>query len=200
MIDPARSEQTPTWFPGEAPSGLRPRAPVGQIEPEAFYAANLTLRRLRFFIDLLSEGYRQALRPDPQLPVLRSERIALGIDLPELDTVPLWSARRADGTVSVPFTEYILGQIWAILDAVAADANPGSPRALETLRETRLALARAMERAGLSPGPQSSLPRLRDFFVPEAVLEEICGPAGLLQETLRQAEALLRTGTAGAGH
>jgi len=69
-------------------------------------------------------GARQALRPHVEPRSLRAERIALGIDLPELDAAPLWSTRRADGKISIPFVEYLLGQIWVSLESFCAGIGP----------------------------------------------------------------------------
>src|SRR3989441_7793524 len=78
-----------------------PSPPPGGRYEERSRAAHspleLHVRRLRYFMDLLETGYRHALQPDPLPLSLRAERIALGIDVPELDTVPLWSVKRADG-------------------------------------------------------------------------------------------------------
>jgi hypothetical protein len=150
----------------------------------------LQLRRLRYFSRLLAAGYRQALDPDPFPDTLRLERLALGIDVPELDTVPAWSVRREDGAVSVPFIEYLLAQVCGCLEALCPPGSEerGHPdfargrRLLEPIRST------------VSPGdspPAAGLPRLGEVFVPPAVLERLCGWHGLLDLILRRCESAI---------
>jgi hypothetical protein len=182
--------------PGDAPAvGLLGERKDGVLPPVA-----LEVRRLHYFVDLLGAGYGHALRPDPLFRSLRAERIALGIDLPELDTVPLWSIRRGDGTVSIPFIEFILAQIRNALDRIRALADaPRSGVSRETI--ARLGgLVRLLDETELVGEATPSLPRLADTFVPGELLERLCGPDGLLPEIVRQCEALLDAMVAGPGH
>src|SRR2546428_4144244 len=95
----------------------------------------LQVRRLRYFMDLLETGYRHALLPDPLPLSLRAERVALGIDVPELDTVPLWSVKRSDGAVAIPFVEFIVTQICRSLGGTADEAGlSGSAAGDERIR------------------------------------------------------------------
>ncbi|HXH29115.1 MAG TPA: hypothetical protein VNL37_08730 [Candidatus Polarisedimenticolia bacterium] len=151
----------------------------------------LRFRRLRYFHSLLEAGYRSALRPDPLPRSLRPERIALGIDLPELDTVPLWAARRDDGTISIPFVEYILGQIGGLLADFERELGPMPVRDAAELVENRRKLCRVL--VTLDPGGESAreLPRLSDLFLSEATLRDLCGPAGLMERIVTQCEDLL---------
>jgi len=131
---------------------------------------------------------------------LRAERIALGIDLPELDTVPLWSIRGSDRTVSIPFIEFILGQIREALDRIRAQADaPRSGVSRETIAGLG-ALIRLLDETELVGAATPPLPRLADTFVPEELLDRLCGPDGLLAGTVRQCEALLDAMVAGPGH
>jgi hypothetical protein len=162
--------------------------------------ADLQLRSLRYFLDLLDAGYRHALAPDPLTRSLRAERIALGIDLPELDTVPLWAMRRDDGSVSIPFIEFILGQIGQTVEALCSDPAYALTPEAEDLAGERRALGRVLERIVPAGDPVPSLPRLRDLFAPESLLEELCGTGGILERVARGAESLLKYRLADTGH
>ncbi|MCI0656426.1 MAG: hypothetical protein L0170_05075 [Acidobacteria bacterium] len=74
------------------------------------------LSRMRYFHDLLEQGYRHALQPGEDPDTLRTRRVALGISLPELDLVPLWSRRAQDGTFSIPFIDFLLDQFLESLE------------------------------------------------------------------------------------
>jgi hypothetical protein len=112
------------------------------------------------------------------------ERLALGIDWPELDAVALWSVRCGDGTIAIPFIEYILAR--------ARDA------AVKFGAECRGdALARAIDEldvavAGIVPagGPPTSLPRLEDVYVPEEAIAHLCNKGGILDRVVECCEAL----------
>ncbi len=192
---------------GNVPSRIE-ELPVGAVEVGeglerhgvVISPAVMSLRRLRYFIDLLVAGHHHALNPEPLFPSLRGERIALGIDLPELDTVPLWSARRADGAVSIPFIEFILGQIDQGVDAICGDpASASSPDARNLLRGRR-ALARVIKEVSPKGDPAPAFPRLRDLFVPGPLLDELCGPGGLTDQILQHCESLLAAGSSVPGH
>ena len=161
----------------------------------------LHVRRLRYFMDLLETGYRQALLPDPLPLSLRAERVALGIDVPELDTVPLWSVKRSDGAVAIPFVEFIVTQICRSLGATADEAGLSGSAAGEELILARGALRCILEQA--SPGSATAapdLPRLGDLFLSRDLLEEVCGPKGVLEAITGQCEALLAVEPVRPGH
>ena len=163
--------------------------------PAIISFAAMTRRRLRYFIDLMVAGYQHALNPDPLIPSLRSERIALGIDLPELDTVPLWSARRSDGAVSIPFIEFILGQVDQSLSEIGGDPESVNAIEIRNLQRARRAIARVLKEVSPKGDPPPAYPRLRDLYVPAPILEELCGPEGLGEQVLRRCAALgQRTG------
>lgn len=169
-----------------------PSQPVPPLQARA----RLQLHRMRYFRDLLAAGFRHALAPDPQSRSLRSERIALGIDLPELDTVPLWSVRRDDGTISIPFIEFLLGQIGCTLDWFCAEPALTSHETAEELAAARRAITSVIDQAGPEGEPVSDLPRLGDVYMSEGVLESLCGRHGFLNPVVDRCEALL----AGAQH
>jgi len=161
----------------------------------------LHLRRLHYFMDLLETGYRHALQPDPLPRSLRADRIALGIDVPELDTVPLWSLKRGDGAVAIPFVEFIVTQISRTLEAIADDGSLSGSAAGDDLLLARGALRRLLEQA--SPGSSTAtpdLPRLGDIFLSREILDEVCSPKGLLGTIAGQCEALLATESIRPGH
>jgi len=178
--------------------------PGGRFEDHprpAHLPVELYVRRLRYFMDLLESGYRYAVLPDPLPLSQRAERIALGIDVPELDTVPLWSVKRADGAVAIPFVEFIVTQICRTLEATADEAGLSGSAAGEDLVLARGALRRVLERA--SPGSATAapdLPRLGDIFLSRELLEEVCGPKGLLRTIASQCEALLALESTRPGH
>jgi hypothetical protein len=178
-----------------------PRSRFDAHPGAAHSPVELRLRHLRYFTDLLEAGYRQALRPDPLPKTLRADRIALGIDVPELDAVPLWSTTRADGAMAIPFVEFIMAQICGALKGIVDDAGPASGAIGEELMLARGTLRRVLEIA--SPGIAAiapGLPRLGDIFLPRGVIDEICGPGGLLSEIVRQCEALLAVESVHPGH
>ena len=161
----------------------------------------LHVRRLHYFMNLLETGYRHALLPDPLPLSLRAERIALGIDVPELDTVPLWSVKRADGAVAIPFVEFIVTQICRTLEATADEAGLSGSAAGEELVLARGTLRRILEQG--SPGSATALPdlpRLGDIFLSRDLLEEVCGPNGILGEIAGQCDALLAVESVRPGH
>lgn len=138
----------------------------------------LELRRLRYFRDLLSAAWRHACGGSDPHVTLRSERIALGIDLPELDAVTLWSHRAADGTIAVPFIEYLVSQLRLVAATLSGHDEAVRRRARRPLRQLLRMLS---ERRDLDAG-HDALPRLRDVFLPEEWLERICAPGGIADQ------------------
>ena len=149
----------------------------------------------------LQTGFRHALQPDPLPRSLRPERIALGIDLPELDTVPLWSVRRADGAVAIPFVEFIISEISKTLQVIAVEAGLAGSAEGDDLVVARADLRRVLEQA--SPGSSTAapeLPRLGDIFLSRDLLEKVCGPEGILRTVVRRCEVLLAVDSARPDH
>jgi hypothetical protein len=153
--------------------------------------ARLQLHRMRYFRDLLAAGFRHALSPDPQSRSLRAERIALGIDLPELDTVPLWSVRREDGAISIPFIEFLLGQIGNAIDWFCAEPALTSHEVAEELAAARRAITSLIAQASPQSEPASELPRLNDVYMSEGLLASLCGKNGFLNPVVDRCEAML---------
>ncbi|MGH9750366.1 MAG: hypothetical protein ACRD6R_10630 [Candidatus Polarisedimenticolia bacterium] len=193
-IDPVGSSQPVFRDPGAL--GL---ASGARVRPAVHSHAEILVRRLRYYIDLLQTGYRHALRPDPLPRSLRSERIALGIDLPELDTVPLWSGRREDGAVSLPFIEFILGQIGETLEGLARSVVD-DPSACDALLEGRRELQAVQETIDPAGGTSPALPRLRDLYLRQEIVGPLCGPDGLLERQRGTCAALLPAEAPVSGH
>jgi hypothetical protein len=179
------------------PLGLGHPTPEAELRIPLHSPAEVNLRRLRYFIDLFETGFRHALRPDPQAGSLRAERIALGIDVPELDAVPLWSACHGDGTVSIPFIEFIANEIDRSIEAFALEMKGGDPGGAGGLRARGRALRLLLESAGLRAKEAPVLPRLGDVFLSQDALDEVCGPRGMLRLIVRQCEETLLTEVAG---
>jgi hypothetical protein len=164
----------------------RPRRP---LTPAALH-----LRTLRYYRELLGIGYRCALHPDPFPRSLRGERIALGIDVAELDTIPLWSTRRSDGALAIPMLGYILDsfsrcveEFYGAIDGVAAGDSGDAEEAHQALRDE---LAAVLPRAAMD----ASVARLADVYIPADRLRRLCGPNGVLERILTACEALLEAG------
>lgn len=181
--------------PGASTPGLGAN-PAARMHTDS----ELLLRRLRFYVDLLDTGYHQALRPDPLSRCLRAERIALGIDLPELDVVPLWSVRGRDGSVSVPFVEFILAQIAEALDALSIEASASDPQAAAEISATSEAVVATMRATRSGGMPLQTLPRLHDVYLPSSTLEALCGRDGRLAATVQLCERSLLLEGAGIEH
>lgn len=136
------------------------------------------LRRLRYFRDLLCTAWRHACGGSDPHVTLRSERTTLGIELPELDAVTLWSHRAGDGTIALPFVEYLLSQLRLSAATLSGHDEAVRRRAGRPLRRLLRMLS---ERHDLDAG-HAALPRLRDVFLPEEWLGEVCAPGGIADQ------------------
>jgi len=163
-------------------------APWGQADAR-LARTGLALRRLRYFQALLSDGFTASQSADLPSGTLRSERIALAIDRPELDAVALWTTRRDDGAIAIPFVEYLLGQFIGSLELFLADlSDPGAAAEVATLST---ALDLALKEANRRGDQALAVPQLGDSFLPGPLLERICGREGLLDRTVQRCEGLL---------
>jgi hypothetical protein len=163
-------------------------APVtSHVEDLDVAAAAVQLRRLRYFRDLLVSGFESTIWPDRSGRTLRRERLALGIDLPELDAVAVWSVRCGDGTLAIPFIDYILEQA---LDAAGHfapwDEGRGLGRGLERLE-------RALVYVAPAGAPPAALPRLEEVHVPESLVAGLCGVGGALDHLVAACELITLT-------
>lgn len=155
--------------------------------------AAMCLRSLRYYRELLAIGYHCALHPDPFPRTLRGERIALGIDLAELDTIPLWSNRRPDGAVAIPMAVFILERFGRCVDQFCAELDLDDPGELQGLLDARRDLRE--ELAAILPRQEqekdANLALLADIYIPNDRLQRLCGENGLLERILTGCEALL---------
>lgn len=146
-------------------------------------ASMLSLRHLHFYRNLLRLGFEGTIWPDRASRTLRGERLALGIDLPELDLVALWAVRCGDGRVSIPFIEYLLARVRATAARfLAVDHDRGVALRLARLDE---AIA-AMTPEGAPSG--NDLPRLDDVFLDETDAVRLCGSGGIVDLLLQACE------------
>jgi hypothetical protein len=146
------------------------------------------LSRMAYFRDLLEQGYRHALEPAEPADPLRSRRLALGIALPELDLVPIWSYRTLGGDFSIPFVDFLLDQFLRSLDrfrnGLRKERRGRAPLAWNEFPSTA--------ESGRSAGPNpAALPLLEERFLPERSLARLCGPGGTLSRILRRCESRL---------
>ena len=163
-------------------------APWGQADAR-MARTGLALRRLRYFQALMTDGFKASQSADLPTGTLRAERIALAIDRPELDAVALWTTRRDDGGVAIPFIEYLLGQFIGSLEMFLADlADHGAAAEVATLST---ALEIALKEANHRGDQALAVPQLGDSFLPGPFLDRICGNEGLLDRTVRCCEGLL---------
>jgi len=178
VVNPPESVTFPS--PGAAP----PAAVTGLAAGLGAAAAMIQLRRLRYYRDLLLQGFESTVSPDRPASTLRQERLALGIDHPELDAVALWSVRCGDGTVAIPFIEYILARAREAATTFRRKDEDGElARELERLDETLFAIAPA-------GGPVPALPRLEDVYVPEEDVAHLCGSGGILDRMVDCCEVM----------
>jgi hypothetical protein len=153
----------------------RPAEPVG-ID---MGAAMQSLRRLHFYRDLLRLGFEGTIWPDRGSRTLRQERLALGIDLPELDLVAVWATRCGDGRVAIPFIEYLLTQVRATASRLRATASQ-----VALVDEALAALAPE----GL---PADGLPRLGELPIAETEAVRLCGAGGVIDRLVACCEERL---------
>jgi len=190
MLEPISADRSPTSHHPLPVVGLA-AGTARQTRARTLSVAELSFRRMRYFIDLVLEGRHSALQSDLLSRSLRAARIALGIDVPELDVVPLCSCRQPDGTISIPFIQFIVGQIAQCADAFFTSIESASqPRsaAAQTHRQALQALLHEIDPGRTSPAPP---PRLTDVRLHPDLLDRLCGAQGLLKTLQEQCEGLL---------
>lgn len=161
-------------------------------------AAMVALRRLHFYRDLLRLGFEGTIWPDRASRTLRSERLALGIDLPELDLVALWATRCGDGRVAIPFIEYLLAKA---RETAARFLPVDQGREIAGHLDRLDAAIAGVSPGGVAPaGPGSdavststgarpdSLPRLGEVFILETDAVLLCGQGGIVDRLLQACE------------
>ncbi len=138
-----------------------------------------SLRCLRYFSALLTGAYQAAREGGVHQDTLRATRMDLGINIPELDVVMIWSTHPREGSVSIPFADFILGQILTAFEGFSSTLSEKgmADRALEYRR----ALSEALKEVTGGLDTTASLPRLTDQVLPEPVLAALCADGGLLE-------------------
>lgn len=129
--------------------------------------------RIGFFRDLLARALAHARGDRDGAETLRRERLELGIDRPELDTVPLWASRRWDGRVEIPWLGSVASELSLALDALRPEAGSEAARRVEQVRS----VLRSWEGAAADARDGVDV-----VAVPERLLVELSGPQGLLAE------------------
>lgn len=145
----------------------------------------IDLAPLRYLRDLLRLGVKHALDPRLSVDTLRTQRLAAGIELPELDTVPVWACSEASGRVGIPFLDLVLDEVLAraesVFDTCAHLTRERGAQARVTAREIAALRARLAARDGIDP---SAVGPIR--FLPIEDVERVCGRAGSVARLLDQ--------------
>lgn len=139
--------------------------------------------RMEYFRTLIHSACAAAIDPEHEPTSLRAERRHVGVDFPELDTVPLWTSVTGDGKISVPFLEFIVIGIEAELSCFSR--NPRLRR--DELRPVKQALGgldKLLRQAAPDGVPGDGLPRLREVFVDPNYIMPLCEPGGLLDQAI----------------
>jgi hypothetical protein len=172
-------------------AGARDIFPVAEpAEPAGLDmgVAMLALRRLHFYRDLLRIGFEGTIWPDRSSRTLRNERLALGIDLPELDLVALWATRCGDGRISIPFIEYLLAQARATAKHfLPVDRKRTIATQVAQVDAALTALAALVPEAL----PADGLPRLGEVFITETEAVSLCGAGGVIDRLVARCEERL---------
>jgi hypothetical protein len=150
----------------------------------------IDLSGLRYLRDLLGFGMKHALDPRLSIDTLRSQRLAAGIDLPELDVVPVWACQEPGGLVGLPFLELVLDE--PVFDTCAHLTHEKGAQARATAREIlwlRSELRARAESSAIPVGPVQFLP-LED-------VERVCGRAGSVARLFDQLQHMRADALAG---
>lgn len=147
-------------------------------------AAMVELRRLCYYRDLMRSGFESTIWPDRSSRTLRNERLALGIDLPELDAVGIWATRCGDGRVSIPFIEFLLART---RDAARRFARADREGQIESLLQPLDEMLFAMTPPGR---PATDLPRLEEVYLTEAEVALLCGTGGLVERIVEACQTI----------
>ncbi len=145
----------------------------------------IDLAPLRYLRDLLRLGVKHALDPRLTVDTLRTQRLTAGVDLPELDTVPIWACCEASGRVGIPFLDLVLDEVLAraegVFDTCAHLTRERGSQARVTAREIAALRARLVAHDGSDP---SGVGPIR--FLPLEDVERVCGRAGSVARLLDQ--------------
>lgn len=145
----------------------------------------IDLAPMRYLRDLLRLGVKHAIDPRPTADTLRAQRLAAGVELPELDTVPVWACSEANGRVGIPFLDLVLDEVLAraeiVFDTCAHLTRERGAQARVAAREIAALRARLASREGTDPSPVGPI-----RFVPLEDVERVCGRAGSVARLLDQ--------------
>ncbi|MBK7977634.1 MAG: hypothetical protein IPK07_31735 [Deltaproteobacteria bacterium] len=145
----------------------------------------IDLAPMRYLRDLLRLGVKHALDPRLSVDTLRTQRLTAGVDLPELDTVPVWACCEANGRVGIPFLDLVLDEVLAraevVFDTCAHLTRERGAQARVTAREIAVLRARLVARDGTDPSPVGPI-----RFLPLEDVERVCGRAGSVARLLDQ--------------
>ncbi len=179
-----------------SPAGAPQRGSREHAERWGEEVLAIDLSPLRYLRDLLALGVKRARDPRLPLETLRTQRIGAGIDLAELDTVPLWASQRVDGSIALPFLELVLDEVLTRADRVlqtCAQLTHGSGAAARITALEIAALRRQIvESARIDPESAHSFP-----YLPLEEVARVCAHGGAVTRLVEQcqqirAEALAR--------
>lgn len=155
----------------------------------------IDLLPLRYLRDLLAVGLKRALDSSQPIDPLRAQRLAARIELPELDTIPVWACREGDGMVAIPFLALALDEVLSRAERVFDSCAPLTRDRGETARlagREIFALRNELRYRDRESTPTGPL-----VHVPTEWVERVCGPHGALARLVAElqqmrAEALAR--------
>lgn len=150
----------------------------GGSERSFDHDAELEARRLRYFRDLLAHGYQCAVAAGDPFETLRSERLALHIDRPELDVVGIWSRRNAHDAITIPFVDFILRQIQGRVAAICLHDHRLWARAFIPWCR----LMRILDVEAVDTAPCGVRPELTDRCLPTGLVERLAEVGGIVDE------------------
>lgn len=155
---------------------------AGERTSPAAGGSDRSLRRLRYFCALLSGAYRAAHEGGLHQDTLRASRLDLNIDIPELDVVTIWSTRPGDGSISIPYADFILAQILTAFEECSS--NLTEKGTANQALEYKSALSEALKEISGGVDAKVCLPRLIDQSASVVVLTALCSDDGLLDRIL----------------
>ncbi|MFN7955990.1 MAG: hypothetical protein U0610_30025 [bacterium] len=149
----------------------------------------IDLGPLRYLRDLLSLGVKRALDPRLPLETLRTQRISAGIELAELDTVPLWATQREDAAVAIPFLDLVLDEVLARADRVLDTCAHLTHTAGAPARMTALEIAALRKRvAGAACLPADNAHPFP--YLPLAEVEKVCAHGGAVARLVEECQQI----------
>lgn len=139
--------------------------------------------RMEYFRKLLQAACGAPLDSSHEPQSLRADRLSVGVDFPELDTVPHWTEVTDDGRISIPFLEFILTGIDAELCCFSRHPELGAED-LKKIQRVHTSLSGILREVTPAGEPSDGLPRLREVFVDPNKLIPVCEENGLLHQAI----------------